>query len=111
MNVYIQDGLLPANPFVYNKDGIAMAIDGFSEIYSKLNSMEKDIAFAEIANDKVTLANLENLKKTLTETGEGLLKSKGLSFRALSPIFACEKCNDTGYVGTERCDCFNKKVK
>ena len=89
---------------------IAMAIDGFSDVYGRLNSIEKDLAFAEIANDKSALESLEKEKKTLTEKGESLLKTKRLSFKDLSPIFACEKCNDTGYVGTHRCDCFNKTV-
>lgn len=89
---------------------IAMSIEGFADVYGRLNSIEKDLAFAEIANDKIALENLENEKQKLTEQGEKLLKPKRLSFRALSPIYACEKCNDTGYVGTQRCDCFNKKV-
>ena len=32
-----------------------------------------------------------------------------LTFEDLSPKFACEKCKDTGYVGSERCDCYDKK--
>ena len=88
---------------------IAMELDGFAGIYSRLNSMEKDLAFAEIANDTATLEKLENEKKELLQKANDLLKTKGLTLRDLSPIYACEKCNDTGYVGTHRCDCFNKK--
>ena len=89
---------------------IAMSIQGFSDVYGRLNCIEKDLAFAEIANDKTALENLEKEKKNLIEKGESLLKTKHLSFKDLSPIFACEKCNDTGYVGTHRCDCFNKTI-
>ncbi len=88
---------------------IAMEIEGFAQIFSRLNSIEKDLAFAEIAGDENTLKNLENEKQELTSSGEKLLKTKGLSFESLSPIYACKKCNDTGYVGTHRCDCFDKK--
>ncbi len=88
---------------------IAMEIEGFAQIYSKLNSIERDLAFAEISGDNNTLIKLENEKKELTINGEKLLKTKGLNFESLSPIYACKKCNDTGYVGTHRCDCFNKK--
>lgn len=88
----------------------AMEIDGFPELYSRINGIEKDLAFAEIANDLSTLKQLEQEKKSITLSAEKLLKTKGLSLRDLSPIYACEKCNDTGYVGTHRCDCFNKKV-
>jgi len=88
---------------------IAMEIEGFAQIFSRLNSIEKDLAFAEIAGDSHALNNLEKEKKELISNGEKLLKTKRLSFESLSPIYACKKCNDTGYVGTHRCDCFDKK--
>ena len=88
---------------------IAMSIDGFANVYSRLNSIEKDLAFAEIASDTITLEKLENEKKELLQKANDLLSAKSLSLRDLSPVYACEKCNDTGYVGTHRCDCFNKK--
>ncbi len=88
---------------------IAMSIDGFANVYSRLNSIEKDLAFAEIASDTITLEKLENEKKELLQKANDLLSVKSLSLRDLSPVYACEKCNDTGYVGTHRCDCFNKK--
>ena len=88
---------------------IAMEIEGFAQIYSRLNSIEKDLAFAEIAGDNNATKKLESEKKELLKSGEKLLKSKGLNFELLSPIYACKKCNDTGYVGTHRCDCFDNK--
>lgn len=87
----------------------AMAIDGFSDVYSRLNSIEKDLAFAEIAGDSIALEKLENEQKSLNQQAVTMLKKLGISLRDLSPVYACEKCNDTGYVGTHRCDCFDKK--
>lgn len=87
----------------------AMEIEGFGEIYSRLNGLEKDLAFAEIAKNDSLLKNLETEKSILTVNAENLLKTAGLSLSDLSPKYACEKCKDTGYVGTNRCDCFDKK--
>lgn len=86
---------------------IAMSIDGFSDVYSRLNSIEKDLAFAEIAGDKVALERLEKEKQDLFDNAQKLLACKNLTIDDLSPNYACKKCNDTGYVGTKRCDCFN----
>ncbi|MBE7061782.1 MAG: DnaD domain protein [Clostridiales bacterium] len=86
----------------------AMSIDGFSAVYGRLNGIEKDLAFAEINGDSNALAKLEAEKKELLTRAENLLEKHGLTLRDLSPRFMCEKCNDTGYVGTHRCDCFNK---
>lgn len=87
---------------------IAMSIDGFAQILSRLNSIEKDLAFAEIAGDNDALARFENEKADLNREAQKLLKVKNLTLSDLSPKYACEKCKDTGYVGTHRCDCFNK---
>ncbi len=89
----------------------AMAIDGFSTVYGRLNGLEKDLAFAELSGNAQSLTSLENEKKELMERAESLLKTAKLTLRDLSPRYTCEKCNDTGYVGTHRCDCFEKTVK
>ncbi|MBQ3115803.1 MAG: DnaD domain protein [Clostridia bacterium] len=86
----------------------AMAISGFSDVYARIDGIEKDLAFAEIGGDSNALERLEQEKKDLFATAEKLLATKKLTFRDLSPRYKCEKCNDTGYVGTRRCDCFNK---
>jgi len=88
----------------------ANTLPEFSNIYNRINSMEKDFAFATMANDKDLLKKLERERNKLIEQAELLLKTIGLTLRDLSPVYACEKCNDTGYVGTHRCDCFNKKI-
>ncbi len=90
---------------------IAMGIDGVSEILSRLSEIEKDMAFAEISNDTVALEKLEAEQRTITDKVNILLKQHNLTLADLSPKYACEKCKDTGYVGTHRCDCFNLKVK
>ncbi len=89
----------------------AQTVDGFSDTYSKINKMEKDLAFAQIAGDNALLIKLENEQKSLISQAENMLKTVGLTLNDLSPVYACDKCKDTGYVGTHRCDCFNKNVK
>ena len=87
----------------------AMNVDGFSDVYGRLNSIERDLAFAEIGGDKELLIKLENEKSDLHEKAERILSGIGLTLSDLSPKFLCDKCHDTGYVGTKRCDCFDKK--
>lgn len=86
----------------------AMSVDGVSQVLSRLSSIEKDLAFAEIANNQEALINLEEEKKNLFIKANSLLKTVGLKYRDLFPVYACSKCNDTGYVGTKRCDCYKK---
>ena len=88
----------------------AQEIEGFRKIYERLFGIEKDIAFAEIAEDRAAITALESEKADLNAKAEKLLSEIGLTFADLSPRYACEKCLDTGYVGTHWCDCFDKKV-
>ncbi len=89
----------------------AMAIDGFSSVYSRINSIEKDLAFAEMGGNVDALNAFEKEKEQLLEKANFLLSTVNLALDDLSPKYSCEKCKDTGYVGTHRCDCFNKKVQ
>ncbi len=88
----------------------AMSLEGFSHIFGRLNSIEKDLAFAELSGNLESLNNLEKEKVELTQKATDILKTANLTLRDLSPVYACEKCNDTGYVGTHRCDCYDKQV-
>jgi DNA replication protein DnaC len=84
----------------------AMALEGFSELYGRLNSMEKDLAFAEISGDSNALKALEQEQENIKERIASLLETINLTISDLSPKFRCDKCNDTGYVGTHKCDCY-----
>ncbi len=88
----------------------AMEIEGFAALYERTFGIEKDLAFAEISGDNEKLLALEKEQKEVSEKIGKLLASIDLEFSDLSPKYACDKCNDTGYVGTNRCDCFNKKI-
>ena len=78
------------------------------DVYGRINGIEKDLAFAEIAGNTDAIKRLENEKVTLIKNANEMLSELGITLDDLSPRYACEKCNDTGYVGTKRCDCLNK---
>ena len=86
----------------------AMELDGFDKLYERIFSIEKDLAYAEISNNEKELKLLEEEKITVTEKAQELLKEISLTLDDLSPKYACEKCKDTGYVGTHKCDCYKK---
>ena len=83
----------------------AREIQGFSEIYQRLNSIEKDLAFAEISSNVLHLETLEKEKAELVKSANQKLSTIGLNLADLSPRYKCTKCNDTGYVGNHKCDC------
>ena len=88
---------------------LAMSLEGFSSAYERSFGIEKDLAFAEMENDQNKLNALETEKQQINMKIEEILKPYNLTIADLSPVYSCKKCNDTGYVGTHRCDCFDKK--
>ncbi len=59
----------------------------------------------------------ENARRELSETLEKircqkkeLLISKGFPPDYLDPVYECPDCQDTGYIGREKCHCFKKKI-
>lgn len=86
----------------------AMKIKGFSEVYQRLFSIEKELAFAEIEENLDLLESLKNERKEVEKSVSKMLSTINLTITDLSPDYLCKKCKDTGYVGTEKCDCYEK---
>ena len=78
----------------------------FRENDNRLAELERDLAFAELEGDREKEKALEREKTRRREENRTILASMGLTERDLSPVYACEKCNDTGFVGTKLCSCF-----
>lgn len=86
----------------------AMKISGFSDLYQRLFAIEKELAFAEIEENNEMLSSLLNEQTEIREKVSKMLSKLNLTIEDLSPVYACKKCNDTGYVGTNKCDCYDK---
>ncbi len=83
--------------------------------FAKLVLLEKEIEFmlaTEKTNEKTDKAKIKSLetslKKTRTEK-EKLLKKMGLEPSDLIPKYECPICKDSGYIGTNPCECFIKR--
>ena len=85
-------------------------IDEYKNIDDKLSYMEKLLADAEISGDEKRLSSLLKEQKTLLEEKEDILSKYGYTLSDTEPKFNCPICQDTGFVGTKRCECFSKAL-
>ncbi|MDE6914423.1 MAG: ATP-binding protein [Lachnospiraceae bacterium] len=86
------------------------------KVYSQIPSYEeldRQTASISIAHGRRLLGGehsaLEELKKNLRELSERkafLLRENGFPPDFLTPTYACEKCQDTGYINGQKCNCF-----
>jgi hypothetical protein len=84
---------------------LIMTIKRLARDWTDKDRTDKNIDYIDLCLDR-----LEEEKTSLENSAKNMLKKLSISLRDLSPVYACEKCNDTGYVGTHRCDCFDKKI-
>lgn len=57
------------------------------------------------------ILNLKKKTKELKALKTDILKSLGLPEDYTSPSYECKKCNDTGLVGIDVCECFKKALR
>ncbi len=94
-----------------------------AEIYKKyprLEEIKKEINYAGFENAKKIMQNPkeskkynEELKKKLSlldDEKNRILRENNIPADFEKAKYKCEKCNDTGYVGNKKCECFKKRL-
>ena len=78
-------------------------------------NLDESVATLSVAQGKKmlngdlnALSELKERLHKLTSDKRKLLCDAGLPFDYLDPIFDCPDCQDTGYVGSQKCTCFKK---
>ncbi|MFX0549827.1 ATP-binding protein [Hathewaya histolytica] len=94
--------------------------DEIEKVLPEVISIEKKIAKLCIDVSINTLKHMDNrdnylheLKNTITDLKmkkSELLVEKGYPMDYLNLHFQCSKCNDTGFIGATRCDCYKKHL-
>lgn len=90
------------------------------EIYKKIpeyKQIEEEIVSLSIAQAKASLLEEEpdfnyfqQQSTTLLEQKKRLLQKYSYPTNYLDPIYTCEDCKDTGYIGIEKCHCFKQSI-
>ena len=76
--------------------------------YQELDKQAATISVAQgrklLEGDKNALAELKQLLRDLSDKKASLLREHGFPADYLTPVYACEKCQDTGYkIGRASC--------
>ncbi len=85
---------------------IQKQIPEFSSLEATLTSLQAQKVRAAIENDTKELERLNSDLTTFLAMRKSLLKSHGYTPEDLQPSYTCPDCQDTGYIGTEKCHCF-----
>lgn len=79
----------------------------------ELSALEADITTCQAALVRSAVEDapsrrdgLKSHLKALQEQRSALLSAHGLTPEALKPVYVCPDCQDTGFIGAEKCHCF-----
>lgn len=83
----------------------ALSNNEFKDNYYKIKEAEIQNAKAEAFGQ-----SLPHNLKVLQQNQKNILKKIGIKEQMLSPNYYCKKCEDTGYIGKQRCKCLNDEI-
>ena len=79
----------------------------------ELSALEADITTCQAALVRSAVEDAPSRKdglksrlKALQKQRSALLSAHGLTPEALKPVYVCPDCQDTGFIGAEKCHCF-----
>ena len=89
---------------VYNQ------IPELENLHNSLSLLGVKQARKLLNGDEHALQELKEERKKLTDRKAMLLTSAGYPADYLEPIYDCADCKDTGYIGNQKCHCFQKAI-
>lgn len=106
MRSYASKRAISRNELEERVMNIQKQVPELSSLDSSLASLRAGKVRAAIENDPKKLHDLDKKLAELMNTRERLLKAHGYTLSDLNPSYNCPDCQDTGYIGTEKCHCF-----
>lgn len=85
-------------------------IPALSEVDSKIASLSVSKARRLLSGDDNALLHLREDIKALGDERKNLLKTHGYPEDYLEMHYRCPDCQDTGYIGNQKCHCFRQAV-
>lgn len=95
------------------KDEILRNHPEIMDVEHSISKISLEIAmtsFKDIPNREERLRELRNNLEDLRVKKSELLVANGYKMDDLSLHYHCTKCKDTGFIGINKCTCFNKKL-
>lgn len=90
------------------KAAVYAAVPALKELDEQIVSFSVQQAHLLLEGDRTALDTLRHQLAKTREKRALLLAQAGFSPDDLAPVYACPDCQDTGYIGNERCHCFKQ---
>lgn len=90
----------------HNTETVYQQIPAYEELDRQVASISIEQGRKLLGGNENALPELKQHLKELSGKKKALLRAYGFSEDFLSPVYECDKCRDTGYIGNQKCSCF-----
>ena len=80
------------------------------ELHESISALSVGQARKLLEGDETALAQLKVQIKELSEEAEALLTAGGFLANYLDLQYECSDCKDTGYIGNQKCHCYQSII-
>ncbi len=92
------------------RDYVYAHVPGYRELDQSIPSISVDFEIGRLSGDNQSMDVLRQKLAAVIARKKSLLKEAGLPEDYLEPVYECPDCKDTGYIGTEKCHCFQQRT-
>lgn len=92
------------------REHVYKVVDGYKELDESTVSVSMDVAKRRLSGDSNATLELHKLLEDLKKMKKSLLAGAGLPSDYLEPVYDCSDCQDTGYIGREKCHCLKQQI-
>ena len=113
IKLYDQKRLESTKEQIRRQEEIYKTIPAIANIDANMSSIGVKLARAAFdpkANTSELIIQFEEENQSLIKKKQELLMSNNYPADYLELHYDCDKCNDTGYIGTDQCSCFNQSL-
>ena len=89
-----------------NTETVYRKIPAYEELDRQVASISIEQGRKLLSGNENALPELKQRLKELSIKKASLLRENGFPDNYLSPVYECEKCQDTGYIANQKCSCF-----
>lgn len=110
IRAYEQKQLHNRNVLDKRYETVYAALPELKELHQMISKLSVQQARKLLEGDDNALQELKAQIKTLSARSKDILLAGGYPADYLEPIYECNDCKDTGYIGNHKCHCFQKAV-
>lgn len=110
LRTYEQKQLQTRNALDKRYATVCKQVPEYLKVQQQISELSVKQARKLLEGDDNALQELKLQIKDLAETSKKLLLSHGFSEDYLEPVYDCKDCKDTGYIGNQKCHCFQRAV-